>query len=132
MQPLQVVSRFLPALGFGQDVVDFDRVFRGEVESTGLTSALLPFEESGHVGFHFRMASQSCAPIDPVAVIRTLGALHFHVAPVWRVVMAVESYLSLCRLKRPALTVVHAPVFAGDPVFGVFGCRRTAQAQSIV
>jgi hypothetical protein len=71
VQQLQVVSRLFPTLTFGNDVIDLDRVIFGELQSTCTTSALLLFQQPGYLRFHLWMASQSCAPIGPVAVIRT-------------------------------------------------------------
>jgi hypothetical protein len=118
VQQWQVVFRFLPALGFGKDMIDFDRGVLSAVQPTGLPCALLLFQEPGDLWFYCWVASQSCAPIDPVAVIRTPGSLHFHITPMGRVGMTEESCPTLGRLKRPALAVVHPPVFACAPVFG--------------
>jgi hypothetical protein len=69
MEQLQVVSRLFPTLACGKDVLDLDQVLIGEVQPTGPTYALLLFQEPGYLWFYLRMASQSCTPIDPVAVI---------------------------------------------------------------
>ena len=48
MQQLQVVEASTPALGFGNDVIDFDGVVLGEIQSTSAASSLLMFQEWGH------------------------------------------------------------------------------------
>jgi len=52
VQQLQVVFRFLPALGFGKDMIDLNRVVLSEVQPTGITCALLLFQELGHLWFY--------------------------------------------------------------------------------
>ena len=118
VQQLHVVSRLFPTLTFGNDVIALNRVILGEMQPTGATSALLLFPQPGYLRFPLGVASQSCAPLDPVAVIRTPCSLHFPVAPVWCVGMTEESCPTLGRLKGPALSIIHAPVFACDSVFG--------------
>jgi hypothetical protein len=48
MQQLQVVEASTPPLRFGNDVIDFDGVVLGEIQSTSAASALLMFQESSH------------------------------------------------------------------------------------
>ena len=47
MQQLQVVSRILPSLGFGNDVIDFHLVSMHEVPSAFPALPLLVFQEPG-------------------------------------------------------------------------------------
>jgi hypothetical protein len=118
VQQLPVVSRLLLTLTFENNMIDLDRVILGELQSTGTTSALLWFQQPGYLRFALGRASHSCAPIGPVAVIRTPCTVHFHVAPVWRVGMREESCPTVGRLKGPTLSLIHAPVLACDWVFG--------------
>jgi hypothetical protein len=120
-----VVSRLFPTLTFGNEVSDLDRGIRGDMPPTGATSALWLFQQPGYRRFPRWVASQSCAPRDPVAVIRTPSSLHFtpsslhfHVAPVWCVGLTEQSCTTLGRLNGPALSIIHAPVWAGESVVG--------------
>jgi hypothetical protein len=118
VQPWPVVSRLLPTLTCGHDGIALDRVILGARPSTGATSALLRFQQPGYRRLHRWVASPSCAPIDPVAVIRTPCAWPFHVAPVWCVGLTEESCPTMGRLQGPALSIIHAPVLACDSVCG--------------
>jgi hypothetical protein len=57
VQQLQVVESSTPALGFGNDVIDFDGVVLGEVQPTRAALSPLALEESSHAGVDRRMTA---------------------------------------------------------------------------
>ena len=57
MQQLQVVEASTPALGFGNDMIDFDGVVFCEIQSTCAASSPLMFQESSHARADGRMTA---------------------------------------------------------------------------
>ena len=80
VQQLQIVVVFIPALGFWNDMIDFEGILLREVQSTRATAPLLFAQVPCHAGADGGMPSQACAPIHPVAIIWTPGGLDFHMA----------------------------------------------------
>jgi len=118
---VEIVSRIAPSLLFGQDVIDFDVVTIHEVPTAGSTSPLLLLPEPGDARWYMGMASEASAPVQPVSVIGATCALHFHIALVWCVVVTSQGLRTVCGLEAPALSIVHSPVFARNPMFRFLG-----------
>ena len=112
MQQLQVVSRILPSLDFGNDVIDFHLVSIHEVPLAFPALPLLVFQEPGDARGYVWMASYAFAPVDPVSVIWTACALDFHMALDGGVGVAGEASPTVWWLEGPPLPIVHSPVFA--------------------
>jgi len=118
---VEIVSRIAPSWLFGQDVIDFDVVTIHEVPTAGSTSPLLWLQEPGDARWYMGMASEASAPVQPVSVLGAACALHFHIALVWGVVVACQRLRPVCRLEAPAVSIVHSPVFARNPMFRFLG-----------
>src|SRR5262245_51776921 len=121
VQQLQVVIVLLPALGFWKDMIDFESVLLREVQSTRAAASLLLAEVSRDARAGGGMSSQACAPIHPIAIIRTPGGLDFHMAADGRVGVQREGASFQRWLEAPAFPLVYPPVFAHDPVLGLIG-----------
>jgi hypothetical protein len=117
MQPLEVVSRPTPSLGFGNDVIDLPLVSVPQVPSTFPALPVLLLQECGDSRGYVWMASYSSAPVDPVSVVWTACALDFHMSLDGGVRVAGEGYLAVGCLEGPPFPIVHSPVLARDPVF---------------
>src|SRR5437870_1833154 len=116
MQQWQVVSRILPSLDFGKDMIDFHLVSIHEVPLAFPALRLLVLQEPGDARGDVWMTSYAIAPVDPVAVIWTACALDFHVSLDGGMCVAGEASPTVWWLAGPALPIVHSPVSASDPV----------------
>ncbi len=121
MQPLEVVSRPTPSLGFGNDVIDLHLVSVHKVPSTFPALPVLLLQECGDSRGYVWMASYSSAPVDPVSVVWTARALDFHMSLDGGVRVASEGYLAVGCLEGPPFPIVHSPVFARNPMFRFIG-----------
>jgi hypothetical protein len=63
------------------DMVHLDAVGLLEVQPTVTTPAVLRFEQPCQFGTDHWMPSLSCAPVHPIAIVRTAIALDFAMAP---------------------------------------------------
>ena len=119
VQQLQIVVALIPTLGLWNDMIDFEGVVLREVQPTCPAAPLLLAEASCHAGADGRMTSQAYAPIHPISIVWTTSGLDFHMALMACVGMADQAYPVVGWLEGPALSVVHTPVFAHDPVLGL-------------
>src|SRR5262245_47918710 len=119
VQQLQVVIVLLPALGFWKAMIDFERILLRAVQPTRAAASLLRAEVSRDARADGGMPSQACAPIHPIALIRTPGGLDFPMAADGRVGGQREGASFQWWLEAPAFPLVDPPVCAQDPVFGL-------------
>ena len=61
------------------------------------------------------MFAQSCAPIEPIAVIGAAASLHFHMSPNRSAPVLVQLVVTAGRLKTPTLAFSDAPVLVHNP-----------------
>ena len=130
VQQLQIVVSLIAALGFRNDMIDFEGIMLREVQPTRVTASLLFAQVSCHAEADGRMTAQACAPIHPIAIIRAPGGLDFHMAADGRVGVQREGASFQRWLEAPALALVYPPVFAHDPVLGLMQMRDLAQLRS--
>jgi hypothetical protein len=130
VQQLQIVDVLTPALGFGNDMIDFESILLRDVQPTRTAASLLLAEVLCHAGANGRMPSQTGAPIHPISIIRTPGGLDFHMAVNGRVRVQRQRASFPGGLEAPAFALVDTPVLGHDPVLrllGMAGHGPTAQ-----
>jgi hypothetical protein len=130
VQQLQIVVALIPTLGFRNEMIDFEGIILREVQPTCAAASLLFAQVSCHAEADGRMTAQACAPIHPIAIIRTPGGLDFHMAADGRVGVQREGASFQRWLEAPAFALIYPPVFAHDPVLGLIrmaGHGPTAQ-----
>ena len=81
MKKLSVVMHTGPAQMFGNDVDHLHNISVYKEQFALKAFAPLSFQECCHSQWNFRVFAQSCAPIDPIAVVGTAESLHFHMSP---------------------------------------------------
>jgi hypothetical protein len=121
VQQLAVVVPIAPAAAVGDDVIHFHPIARREEQAALRTLAMLSLQESSDSGRDLRMVSEASTPIYPIASIGTAPTVALHVTPDWRVSVSIPVGTSLRRLKDPSVSLGHAPVPMGDPLFALVG-----------
>lgn len=93
----------------GDDVVEFQGIFRCEIQSTESAFAVLRFEQAGFAFGQLRVVTQVSSPVEPIAVERAFVVLDFGVVSNGRI--AVTG-------KPGAVGGTELPEWCDLPVFG--------------
>ena len=119
VQQLQIGVVLIPALGFWNDMIDFEGIVLREVQPTCPAAPLLLAEASCHAGADGRMTSQAYAPLHPISIVWTTSGLDFHMAANGCVGVQCQRSSLRRRVEAPACALIDTPVWAHDPVLGL-------------
>jgi hypothetical protein len=87
MEHTFVAHLFSPALTFGRDVVNFQKIIVFEVQSTPAASSCLLLQELAFDPAQQVVFAESLAPIHEVSIIWACSSLDFHMMPDMRLGM---------------------------------------------
>jgi hypothetical protein len=116
---VEVVSPLRSPRAAGADMIDFHPIAIRKEQSARRALPVLSLQESGDARRDFRVVSEACTPLPPVASIGAARAVDFHVPTSRRLPTTVQAALTVGRPKDPAVSCREIPVPMCDPPFAL-------------